>query len=280
MNKTFWRFSIVITSLIIAAGFMSVLLSYTIFNVRIYPTIKGGSPVSKLPPIDKTITDLIAQSSPPSAISNANQTLSASPLKEAIECRDVTCAFKDFDFSFVNNNPKFAENLFDRLDNSVKTTINAMRIGNAYSVYNNMIQENIKPDVYTYLSLIIGCASKLDLDLAFTTTDNLKLSIKSSTKIDLDLKLNNYEVALMKSQDVCKRNIPESNQKSDSLKNFGTLCSRDESSLDVCRKILVLLLQDIWYHLFKRQAGVLAEASRIFKSQHIGGGDNWNYITS
>ncbi|CAJ0911564.1 10985_t:CDS:2, partial [Entrophospora sp. SA101] len=99
---------------------------------------------------------------------------------------------------------------------------NAIRIGNAYSAYNNMIQENIKPDVYTYLSLIIGCASKLDLDLALTTTDNLvmvhllidvmcgglqyskKLSIKSSTKIDLDLKLNNYEVALMKSQDVCK----------------------------------------------------------------------------
>nr|CAG8533998.1 10125_t:CDS:2 [Entrophospora candida] len=185
MNKTFWRFSIVITSLIIAAGFMSVLLSYTIFNVRIYPTIKGGSPVSKLPPIDKTITDLIAQSSPPSAISNANQTLSASPLKEAIQCRDVTCAFKDFDFSFVNNNPKFAENLFDRLDNSVKTTINAMRIGNAYSVYNNMIQENIKPDVYTYLSLIIGCASKLDLDLAFTTTDNLVNSIYNSIRKSL-----------------------------------------------------------------------------------------------
>ncbi|CAJ0763569.1 23587_t:CDS:1, partial [Entrophospora sp. SA101] len=61
-----------------------------------------------------------------------------------------------------------AENLFDRLDDSVKTTSvynnyilmysNAIRIDNAYSVYNNMVKENIKPDVYTYLSLIIGCA--------------------------------------------------------------------------------------------------------------------------
>ncbi|CAH1762024.1 8523_t:CDS:2 [Entrophospora sp. SA101] len=211
MNKIFWRFSIVITSLIIAAGFMFVLLSYTIFNVKIYPTIKGGSPVSKLPSIDKTITDLIAQSSPPSVISNANQTLSVNPLKKAIECRDVTCAFKDFDFSFINNNPKCKQYNKQRIDipSFEQYTVddvynNAIRIGNAYSAYNNMIQENIKPDVYTYLSLIIGCASKLDLDLALTTTDNLKLSIKSSTKIDLDLKLNNYEVALMKSQDVCK----------------------------------------------------------------------------
>ncbi|CAJ0837793.1 8048_t:CDS:2 [Entrophospora sp. SA101] len=181
-----------------------------------------------------------------------------------------------------------AENLFDRLDDSVKTTSvynnyilmysNAIRIDNAYSVYNNMVKENIKPDVYTYLSLIIGCASKLDLDLAFMTIDNsvnsiynsirkslwLKVMVhlligvmcgklmafncfiflpeidqimvlgigsttflslrfgmgaifkeimpnfqlnnnKSSTKIDLDLKLNNYRVALMKSQDVRKR---------------------------------------------------------------------------
>ncbi|CAJ0838420.1 2295_t:CDS:2, partial [Entrophospora sp. SA101] len=62
-----------------------------------------------------------------------------------------------------------AENLFDRLDDSVKTTSvynnyilmysNAIRIDNAYSVYNNMVKENIKPDVYTYLSLIIGCAN-------------------------------------------------------------------------------------------------------------------------
>ncbi|CAJ0747891.1 3716_t:CDS:2 [Entrophospora sp. SA101] len=213
MNKIFWRFSIVITSLIIAAGFMFVLLSYTIFNVKIYPTIKGGSPVSKLPSIDKTITDLIAQSSPPSVISNANQTLSVNPLKKAIECRDVTCAFKDFDFSFINNNPKyeFSQNIFlnrkngfvfnflnninsssnnkNALSIPIAATIkllnqwkacridNAIRIGNAYSAYNNMIQENIKPDVYTYLSLIIGCASKLDLDLALTTTDNLVNSI-------------------------------------------------------------------------------------------------------
>ncbi|CAJ0880975.1 5314_t:CDS:2 [Entrophospora sp. SA101] len=186
---------------------------YTIFNVKIYPTIKGGSPVSKLPSIDKTITDLIAQSSPPSVISNANQTLSVNPLKKAIECRDVTCAFKDFDFSFINNNPKyeFSQNIFlnrkngfvfnflnninsssnnkNALSIPIAATIkllnqwkacridNAIRIGNAYSAYNNMIQENIKPDVYTYLSLIIGCASKLDLDLALTTTDNLVNSI-------------------------------------------------------------------------------------------------------